>query len=76
MEAKDKAKQLVNKFKLEPIKPFCIMHPEHIKQCALIAVNEIIKAIPCREEYGYSDGWVLIDNTEYWKEVKQEIEKL
>ena len=31
--------------------------------------------IPCYEEYG-SNGWVLIDNSEYWEEVKKEIEKL
>ena len=45
------------------------------KQCALITVDEIIKAIPCREDYG-GDGWVLIENTEYWIEVKNELEKL
>jgi len=44
------------------------------KQCALIAVDEIIEALPCREEYG--GEWKLIDNTEFWQEVKQELEKL
>ena len=34
------------------------------KQCALIAVDELIK---------YSDEW---DDSDYWEEVKQEIEKL
>ena len=63
MEEKDKATQLVNKFKLEPIKPFCIMHLEHSKQCALIAVDEIMNEYPCQ-------------NTFYWSLVKEEIEKL
>jgi len=67
MEAKEKAKQLVEKFKLEPIKPLCIMHPQHSKQCALIAVDEIIN------ECG--DRW-LFSKCDYWKEVKNEIEKL
>jgi hypothetical protein len=34
------------------------------KQCALIAVDELIK---------YSDEW---DDSYYWEEVKEEIEKL
>lgn len=45
------------------------------KCMAQLTVDEIIKAIPCREDYG-GDGWVLIENTEYWQEVKPEIEKL
>ena len=35
----------------------------HSKQCALIAVNEILKAVEGKYD-------------EYWKEVKKEIEKL
>ena len=46
-----------------------------VRECALIAVDEILNIIPCYEEYG-SNGWVLIDNSEYWEEVKKEIEKL
>lgn len=46
-----------------------------VRECALIAVDEILNVIPCYEEYG-SNGWVLIDNSEYWEEVKKEIEKL
>jgi hypothetical protein len=76
MTAKEKAIEIVDKFKLDPIKPLCIMHYEHSKQCALIAVDEIINNIPCREEYGSSNGFILIDNTEYWQEVKTELEKL
>ena len=49
--------------------------PLDVRKCALIAVDEILNIIPCYEEYG-SNGWVLIDNSEYWEEVKKEIEKL
>ena len=86
MTAKEKAKQLVDKYLNAPFNckdcdmPYCdikcitLSNPA-AKQCALIAVDEIINNIPCREDYS-SNGWVLIDNTEYWKEVKQEIENL
>ena len=47
--------------------------PLDVRECALIAVDEILNIIPCYEEYG-SNGWVLIDNSEYWEEVKKEIE--
>jgi len=61
MNAKLKAKELVDKM--------LHCYQGHIdeytaKQCALIAVDEILKAI------GFSD------NKFYWNEVKQEIEKL
>ncbi len=49
--------------------------PLDVRECALIAVDEILNIIPCYEEYG-SNGWVLIDNSEYWEEVKKEIERL
>ena len=72
MNAKEKAIELVDRYS-----ELGIGHPTSLllaKQCALIAVDEIIEALPCREEYG--GEWKLIDNTEYWQEVKQEIELL
>jgi len=45
------------------------------KRCALIAVDEILNSNPSYDDYG-GDGWKIIDNTEYWQEVKQKIEKL
>lgn len=49
---------------IEEIKDKC-------KQCALIAVDEIIKSNP------YEVSKTDMDSTiDYWKEVKQEIEKL
>jgi hypothetical protein len=49
----------------------------HTIQCALITVNEIIKSRPSLPILG--DGYILKDielSTKYWKEVKQELEKL
>jgi hypothetical protein len=46
------------------------------KKCALIAVDEIIKTL----NYDIKDldvrGNILLDLIKYWREVKQEIEKL
>ncbi len=69
---KEKAKQLVEKFKLEPIKPLCIMHPQHSKQCALIAVDEIIRSNPHSNPLNTR----VYSTFNYWIEVKTEIEKL
>jgi len=44
----------------------------HAKQCALIAVDEIIEVL-----VDLSNGeFTYIHNVEYWQEVKKEIEKL
>jgi len=61
MTPKEKAKELVDKML------FCYqgnIDKYTSKQCALIAVDEILKAI------GFSD------NKFYWNDVKQELEKL
>ena len=61
MTPQEKAKELV--FKFDDTMEFST--PQRFaKQCALIAVDEILKAI------GFSD------NKFYWQEVKQELEKL
>lgn len=75
MIPKEKAFELVNKF--SPLLPFySVMDSVNkSKQCALIAVNELIMAFTqlSKEEIGTT----LIDyGQSYWKEVKQEIEKL
>jgi hypothetical protein len=48
------------------------LHKYNAKQCALIAVDEIILANP------HSNTFLNVkySTLEYWKEVKQEIEKL
>jgi len=64
MTPKEKAKDLVDKF--SPILLFysTMYNVNKSKQCALIAVNEII-----------SDN-ASVYSQKYWYEVKQEIEKL
>ena len=66
MTPKEKAKQLVDYYM-----PFCSNNYNDAKQCALIAVNEILDNFPNEfwDEY-------LIDNFKYWGEVKKEIEVL
>lgn len=79
MTPKEKAKELVNKF-IEYTKVFddCEGWVEDIisaKQCALIAVDELIKAF---EELSIEEsGRIYMDfGHGYWQEVKQEIENL
>jgi hypothetical protein len=57
MKPKEKALELVDKFQ------FILTEKQFGKQCALIAVDEVIQS--------YKDSWL-----QYWKEVKQEIELL
>ena len=74
MTPKEKAIELINKFDVKyqyelitgsfPVS----MHDSVIKQCALIAVDEIINA--CK--YNLVESY----NTDWWNEVKTEIEKL
>jgi len=71
MTAKDKAKELVEKFKMYDIQVCDLMGSElegyeekHYKQCALICIDEML-AFDLR-----------FFDIEFLKEVKQEIEKL
>jgi hypothetical protein len=60
MTAKEKAIELVEKYRVES----WVISRDHDKQCALIAVNEIL-------------GYMGADRgTEFWLQVKSEIEKL
>jgi hypothetical protein len=78
MTPKEKAIELVNKMAFEVCKT-------DAKQCALIAVDEIINAYPhtfgLNKEYT-KDGELVTSivnirpNIIYWQEVKQEIENL
>ncbi len=66
MTLQEKAKELVDKMYLVPeLNGSCILTKHTAKQCALIAVDEIIKQSMDNE---YSER--------YWQQVKQEIEKL
>ena len=68
MTPREKALQLCQKFGYLGIKweqaEYTTLSLENAKECALIAVDEIIKAI----------GVSITD--EYWQQVKHEIEKL
>ena len=84
MTPKEKAKELIDKFKKHsrPLSSgFLVMNEDttilSAKQCALICVDEIQSFIPYKTYkntlHPY-DGAEL--STDYWQEVKQEIEKL
>ena len=76
MNPKQKAENLVNKY----LKYTCVFHRifgyeediDAAKQCALIAVNEIIGANPHSNPFN-TNVHMTID---YWLLVKKEIEKL
>ena len=71
LDAKEKAEQLFYKFFLikDEVYDECRMHENEAKQCALIAVDEIISI---KLLWFQKDTECL----EFWKEVKQEIENL
>ncbi len=71
MTPKEKAEELVHRYDLLQtyVEGFSL---DDAKQCALIAVDEIIKAIPDASD----DNSPYNHELKYWQEVKQEIEKL
>lgn len=72
MTPKLKAKELFLIFKqIPPISPYTGLDDGEAKQCALIAVNEIIDSCPM-----YYTGFEFESNLEYWQEVITEIKKL
>jgi hypothetical protein len=77
MTPKEKVEQLVVKFLKHSRAEKDITPIQSAKQCALIAVDEIILTTFKKESW---DKWNIIpqieSTTEYWKEVKKEIEKL
>jgi hypothetical protein len=81
MTSKEKTLQLIELFWTET-KDYVLKEPSMSKkqavQCALIAVDEIIKANPYKW-VSFMDQYtetVLTSNIEYWQEVKQELEKI
>ena len=72
MEAKEKAYELIDKMHnvdFHDLPDESAMQFKHAKQCALIAVNEISKAV--------ESDWSFMERKQiYWQEVKSEIEKL
>ena len=70
MTPKEKAKELFDKF-MKPVDglhkyPMCF---DTAKQCALIAVDELIEAL---HEHHWQNRLII----DYWEEVKHELEKL
>ena len=83
MTPKEKALELVKKYKnpfnrIGCIPPSETMFDSTAKQCALIAVDEILNVIPNE----YLDVWqgetymAINEDIAYWERIKQEIEKL
>ena len=72
MTAKEKAQELVDKFRTE-ILSFLgdRIKDQNAKRCALIAVDELIKI-----HYLLTTTHDTSPSINYWKEVKQELDKL
>ena len=71
MKAKDKAKELVFRFgKIDHINNRCLPFKQ-AKQCALIAVDEMINDLDAYIDSHYHD-----ERMSYWENVRSEIEKL
>lgn len=64
MEEKEEAKRLIDKFSDGGMRNW-----SKAKECALICVDEVVRQIPVRP--GNYDP-----TFEYWRKVKQEIEKM
>jgi len=76
MKAKEKAKQLVEKY--IDLQDENLKECDYIfsKQCALIAVDEIFQTDPMIDCGESDSGTEYKSNDSYWNEVKQEINKL
>lgn len=79
MTPKQKAEQLTDSFltaSFGVMKEYIPVPYPFAKQCALIAVEETIRTL--NEDIRDVDvrGNILLDLIDYWREVKQEIEKL
>ena len=72
MTAKEKARELFLKFRqIPPFSPYTGIDDGEAKQCALIAVDEILETFP--KEW---NGFEYESCDEYWEQVKQELLKL
>lgn len=80
MSPKEKAKELYNTFYNIAYHPSVkVIRKTNAKQCALIAIDEILISIPCAPfcistDSGSSEA--LIDANNFWNEVKKEIDNL
>jgi hypothetical protein len=72
MTPKEKAQELVKKYEIQFLSFGDYLPTIKAKQCALIAVDEIIDSEP---QYEWSNDYWKNPN-DFWQEVKQEIENL
>jgi hypothetical protein len=72
MKAKEKANQLVNKFIKHSRADKDLKPIESAKQCALIAVDQIILANPHSNPFNTES----VSTMKYWVDVRKEIDKL
>jgi hypothetical protein len=74
MTPKEKAKELVNKYYIILMKKNYpnVAQMDAAKECALIAVDELISSHNKWDDYAQTNS----EEYYYWQEVKQEIEKL
>jgi hypothetical protein len=77
MKAEEKAKELFNKYcyaiRTEETDSGYFTNVIYAKQCAIIAVDELIESTLPSCEFG---GEINNNTIEYWIEVKNELEKL
>jgi len=71
MTPKQKAEELIAKMTRPINDDYYVDYNDYAKECALIAVDEIIKALP-PFEYGLE----FVAKIEFWNKVKKEIEAL
>jgi len=69
MTPKEKAKELIDKYSFVEIANYTSMF--EVKQCALIAVDEILDEIQ-----PFELAWEYESKIKFWESVKKEIEKL
>ena len=73
MTPKEKAQELVDKFRINVLDDEGSgLNTFKAKQCAVIAVDEILWHII---KYSDSSKEYVIENSEYWQEVKHELNK-
>ena len=68
MKAKDKAEELIEKFKKET-NDYDWITNAHAKQCALICVDYVINSNPHSNPFNTS----VTSTMDFWQQVKQEI---
>jgi hypothetical protein len=75
MKAKEKAQSLINKFNIFVLDTALGGSNARVKQCALIAVDEVLNAINVNTGNA-AQGRLIQSLNNYWEQVKKEIEKL